>query len=65
MSMPNTMPSTARKEGAELNSASRKNGGEKIWDCGSAICGKPAKTLGVQKGLSPAANARARNTICG
>ena len=35
-----------------------RTAGEKISDCGSAVCGEPAKTFGVQNGLSPDAMAR-------
>src|ERR1700720_3389827 len=44
----NTTASAARKLGAGATAASSTWGGEKISDCGSAICGQPAKTLGVQ-----------------
>ena len=57
--------SNASALGAESNHASRKWSGEKISDCGSLICGQPAKTLGVQNGDWPVASERARNDSCG
>ena len=46
-------------------SASTRNGGEKIIDCGSAICGWPLNTKGAQNGDWPLARLCARNWICG
>jgi hypothetical protein len=42
--MPSTTASAARKLGSGSNRARIRNGGEKIRDCGSAICGEPEKT---------------------
>src|SRR5215510_12008310 len=58
-------PSTARKPGRGATKASSRCGGEKISDCGSEICGQPAKTLGVQNGDSPRASDAARKLTCG
>src|SRR5262249_47712464 len=55
------MKSTARKFGVGSNAARAKCSGEKINDCGSAICGQPANTFGVQNGCSPRASEDARN----
>ena len=55
--------SSARKLGCGVSAASRRKG-EKIRDCGSAICGVPAKTLGDQKGDWPLCSAVARNWSC-
>src|SRR5215831_10621697 len=48
--------SASRKLGVASSAASAKCNGEKIRDCGSAICGQPANTLGVQNGDSPRAS---------
>src|SRR5215467_10139749 len=53
--------SASRKLGVGSNAASAKCSGEKISDCGSAICGQPANTFGVQNGDSPRASEDARN----
>ena len=63
--MTSTVASTAHKLGAPSMSASARNGGEKIIDCGSAICGWPLNTKGAQNGDSPLARLWARNWICG
>src|SRR5258705_6865562 len=47
--------STARKLGVGSNAARAKCSGEKISDCGSAICGQPANRFGVQNGGLPRA----------
>src|SRR5215467_972337 len=59
------MKSTARKLGVGSKAASARCRGEKISDCGSAICGQPAKTFGVQNGDSPRASDEARNCNSG
>src|ERR1700741_3828156 len=56
--------STARKLGVGSNAARAKCSGEKISDCGSAICGQPANRFGVQNGDSPCAKDEARNCNC-
>src|SRR5262245_66501457 len=61
----NVTPSTARKPGRGTTNASSRCSGEKISDCGSEICGQPAKTLGVQNGDSPRASEDARKLTCG
>ena len=60
-----TVASTAHKLGAASRSASARNGGEKIMDCGSAIWGWPLNTKGAQNGDWPLARLWARNWICG
>src|SRR5215471_15617994 len=45
--------SASRKLGVGSSAARAKWSGEKISDCGSAICGQPANTFGVQNGDSP------------
>src|SRR5215467_7834752 len=50
---------------AELNTASRTCSGENSSDCGSEICGQPAKILGDHHGHSPRAIEPARNCTCG
>src|SRR5215470_4809377 len=50
---------------AELNTASNTWSGENKSDCGSEICGQPAKTLGDHHGHSPRAIELARNCTCG
>ena len=59
--MASTVASTAHELGAASRSASTKNGGEKIIDCGSATCGWPLKTKGAQNGDSALAKLWARN----
>src|SRR3989442_15520574 len=61
----NVIPSIARKPALGSSKARRKWSGEKISDCGSEICGHPAKTLGVQNGDSPRASEAARKRTCG
>src|SRR5262245_17468787 len=58
-------PSKAGKPGRGATNASSRCSGEKISDCGSEICGQPAKTLGVQNGDSPRASDAARKLTCG
>src|SRR5215467_11544653 len=55
------MKSASRKLGVGSSAASARCSGEKISDCGSAICGQPANTFGVQNGDSPRASDEARN----
>src|SRR5258708_36253683 len=50
---------------AALAPANRTWSGENKSDCGSEICGQPAKTLGDHQGHSPRANELARNCTCG
>src|SRR5215470_12695936 len=50
---------------AELNTASRTCSGENSSDCGSEICGQPAKILGDHHGHSPRAIELARNCTWG
>ena len=50
--MANTATSSAWKLGCGASSANSTIG-EKISDCGSAICGTPPKTLGDQNGDWP------------
>src|SRR6478752_3399779 len=64
-SEPSSAPSLQRKSGVGLISAISAKGGEKISDCGSATCGEPAKTKGVQNGDNPLCRAPARNWSCG
>ncbi len=42
--MASTVASAAHRLGFEVSSESARKGGEKIVDCGSAICGCPLKT---------------------
>src|SRR5208283_1689174 len=64
-SIANTTPSSSRNDGSGEAQAARRKNGEKISDCGSEICGMPAKTLGVQKGDWPECNACAKKANCG
>ena len=49
-----------------LSSASSRNGGEKIIDCGSAICGWPREHVGMSRtAIRRARSCAARNCICG
>src|SRR5436190_20480885 len=59
------MASKARRLMSGPRHASRRCSGENISDCGSAICGQPAKTFGVHHGHSPRAIELARNCTCG
>src|SRR6267378_4464452 len=61
----NVTPSIARKPAFGSSQARRTCRGEKMSDCGSEICGQPAKTLGVQNGSSPRASDAARKRTCG
>src|SRR6476661_3580852 len=61
----NTSTSLSHGLGRGTSSATIKCKGEKISDCGSAICGQPAKMLDVQNGDWPVASERARNASCG
>src|SRR5712691_7953700 len=61
----NVTPSIARKLALGSSKARGKWSGEKISDCGSEICGQPAKTFGVQNGDSPRASEAARKRTCG
>src|SRR5580704_15520633 len=54
--------SASRKLGVGSSAASKRCSGEKISDCGSAICGQPANRFGVQNGDCPCANDEARKT---
>src|SRR5258705_2989161 len=47
--------SASRKLGVGSNAARAKCSGEKISDCGSAICGQPANRVGVQNADPPRA----------
>src|SRR6478609_9703416 len=60
-SVPSTAPSLQRKSGAGLSAAISAKEGEKISDCGSATCGEPEKTKGVQNGERPRCQLSARN----
>src|SRR5215831_1569123 len=60
-----TVASWAHRLGAPSMSANSRNGGEKIIDCGSAICGWPLNAKGAQAGDWPCARLWARNWICG
>src|SRR4051794_41794112 len=51
--------------GAALAAASNTCSGESSIDCGSAMLGQPAKTLGAQNGDCPMWNARAMNSTGG
>src|SRR5262249_52540190 len=57
--------SASPKLGAGSSPARAKWSGEKISDCGSAICGQPANRFGVQNGDSPRASEDARNCNSG
>src|SRR5260370_20415095 len=57
--------SASRKLGVASSAASAKCSGERISDRGSAICGQPANTVGVQNGDSPRASEDARNCNSG
>src|SRR5258708_1948619 len=50
---------------AEFNAAKRTWSGENKSDCGSEICGQPAKTLGIHHGHSPRAMDVAKNCTGG
>src|SRR5579871_361085 len=57
--------SASQKLGVGSNDARARCSGEKISDCGSATCGQPANTFGVQNGDSPRASEDARNCSSG
>ena len=64
-SIAKTIASARTKDGSGTSAAASRKNGEKISDCGSAICGIPAKTCGVQNGDWPLCRAWARKANCG
>jgi hypothetical protein len=64
-SSPNKTASPAARLGAALSAAISRCGGENTSDCGSAICGWPAKIFGDQNGDCAPCSAFASACNCG